>query len=120
MTVLAVWGLAIAIVTGGRFMVPERHALPRDNNRHALERHDERDDDGKQANEPQTHGGIVLHAIGRATARRVPPDAAALVRVMRMHYRMPLAPRNQPAVHRERGDRRDAKREREAAPEEHG
>lgn len=120
MAVLAVWSLAITIVTGGRLMVPERHALPCNNDRYALERHDERDDDGKQANEIQTHGRIVLHAIGRAIARRVPRRIAALVRVMRMHHRVPLAARDQPAVHRERGDRRDGKREREAAPEKRG
>jgi hypothetical protein len=77
MAVLAVWSLAITIVTGGRLMVPERHAMPCNNDRHALERHDERDDDGKQANELQTHGRIVLHAIGRAIARRVPRRIAA-------------------------------------------
>ena len=61
--IMAVLGFAMAIVWCGGIMVPERHALPRDNDRHALERHDERDDDGKQPNEPQTHGRIVLHAI---------------------------------------------------------
>ena len=61
--IIAVLGFALVIVPGRGLMVPERHALPCDNDRHALERHDKRDDDGKQANEPQTHGRIVLHSI---------------------------------------------------------
>lgn len=47
----------------GRLMVSERHALTSDNGRHALERHDERDDEGKQADEAQTHGRIVSHGV---------------------------------------------------------
>ena len=70
--VLAVCALAMVVVAGRRLMMAERHALAGDDDRHALEGHDKRDDDGKQADEPQTHGRIVLHAIGRATGRGVP------------------------------------------------
>ena len=57
--VLRICGLAVIVVARRRLMVAERHALAGDNDRHALEGHDKRDNDGKQANEPQTHGGIV-------------------------------------------------------------
>ena len=58
--IMAVLGFAMATVSGRGFMVSERHALPCDNDRHALERQDEHDEDREQANEPQTHGCIVL------------------------------------------------------------
>lgn len=58
----AVRGFAMAIVACGRLMVAERHALAGGHDRHALERHDERNDDGEHANEPQAHERIVLLA----------------------------------------------------------
>ncbi len=62
----------MAVVTIYRLVVSERHALAGDNDRHALERHDERNDDGEQANQPQTHERSVLQMIGRGTGRGVP------------------------------------------------
>jgi hypothetical protein len=45
MTVLA--GVAMTLMACAALMMPERHALPRRNRRHALERHDERNDNSK-------------------------------------------------------------------------
>ena len=86
--------VSVAILDrGGALMIPECHALPGRNRSHALERHDERNKDSKQANEPQTHDPIVLQGFDRLLAARfrtVNLRVDLLPDVMRVHHGMPL------------------------------
>lgn len=54
-------GLIAALMHCAALMVAERHALPRHDGGHALDRHDKRDGECKQAQKLQTHGRILLH-----------------------------------------------------------
>lgn len=42
-------------------VIAERHALPRRHGRHALDGHDEGDNDGKKSHEPNSHRRILTH-----------------------------------------------------------
>ena len=62
MPLVAVVPMTLSAVIHGALVMPERHALPRRDRRHALKRHNQRDYDDKERSSKVLHSGSDVTA----------------------------------------------------------
>ena len=131
--VMAVDAVLIVVRLRGAILVmAECHALPCRDRRHALDRDGEgQQKDRKKSEESVRHRhAFYVNCLERGPPRRFPRTAHllrampifrdtlhALSMMVRMNDRMALAARDQPAIHRKRGDRGHGEGKCQTAPE---